>query len=116
MSTLDIPNDIADILSDYTRSKSNTNSFPKMTVRIYTCNRIVSAVCEEVKTSKIAICTKQINRICINKPTDAGVIISALQVVEPGFSVVVVAVPFVKAIISHIKSMRKMENELNFTK
>ena len=30
-------------------------------------------------------------RICIDETTDAGIVISALQVIEPGFSVVVVA-------------------------
>ena len=54
--------------------------------------------------------------ILTDKPADAGIVISALQVVEPGFSVVVVAVPFVEVIISHFKSLRKMENEPNFTK
>ena len=54
--------------------------------------------------------------ICIDESADAGIVISALQVVEPGFSVIVVAVPFVEVIISHFKSLRKMENEPNFTK
>ena len=54
--------------------------------------------------------------ISANPSPDAGIVISALQVVESGFSVVVVAVPFVEAIISHFKSLRKMENEPNFTK
>ena len=63
-----------------------------------------------------SVCAQKSRVICIDKSTDGGIVITALQVVEPGFSVVVVAVPFVKAIISHIKSMRKTENELNFTK
>ena len=54
--------------------------------------------------------------IRINESTDAGIVVTALQVVEPGFSVVVVAVSFVEVIISHFKSLRKMENEPNFTK
>ena len=83
MSTLYISNDIANILSYYTYSKANTNSFPKMTVRIYTCNRIVSAVCKKIKAGEIAICPKQINSICIDEPTDGGIVIPALEVIEP---------------------------------
>jgi hypothetical protein len=52
----------------------------------------------------------------IDEASGTGVVISALQVVEPGFSVVVVAVPFVEAIISRFKSFRKMENDPNFMK
>ena len=32
--------------------------------------------------------------ILTDKPADAGIVITALEVVEPGFSVVAVAVPF----------------------
>ena len=63
-----------------------------------------------------SVCAQKSRVICIDESTDGGIVITALQVVEPGFSVVVVAVPFVKAIISHFKSLRKTENELNFTK
>ena len=54
--------------------------------------------------------------IRIDEPADGGVVVTALQVVEPGLSVVVVAVLFGEVTISHFKSLRKMENEPNFTK
>ena len=54
--------------------------------------------------------------ICIDESADGRIVVTALQVVEPGLRVVVVAVPFVEVIISHFKSLRKTENEPNFTK
>ena len=77
-------------------------------------NGIVAAVCKHIMAQESL--TSASKGIRIDEPADAGIVVTALQVVEPGFSVVVVAVPFVKAIISHFKSLRKTENELNFTK
>ena len=77
-------------------------------------NRIIATVCKHIVAQEIL--TGGSKGVCVDETTDTGIVISALQVVEPGFSVVVVAVPFVEVIISHFKSLRKMENEPNFTK
>ena len=50
------------------------------------------------------------------KPHKQRIRVDDVEAVKAYFSVVVVAVPFVKVVISHFKSLRKMENEPNFTK
>ena len=60
--------------------------------------------------------TGRSERIRIDESADGGIIVTALQVVEPGFSVVNVAASFVKSIISHLKSLRKRKNKSNSTK
>ena len=81
---------------------------------ILTIHRVVATIGKHVITEKTL--PRASKGIRIDESADAGIVISALQVVEPGFSVVVVAVPFVEVIISHFKSLRKMENEPDFTK
>ena len=70
--------------------------------------------------SKHIVTHETLPRACegirIDESANGRIVVTALEVVEPGFSVVVVAVPFVEVIISHFKSLRKMENEPNFTK
>ena len=88
----------------------------QIATRITEIDRVIEAVSKEIVAQEAALHTTEHHIICINKPTDLGIVVTALQVVEPGLSVVVVAVPFVKVIISHFKSLRKTENELNFTK
>ena len=82
--------------------------------RIVAHNRIIITICEHIVSQEFL--TSRSKGIRIDETTDAGIVVTALQVVEPGFSVVVVTVPFVEVIISHFKSLRKMENEPNFTK
>ncbi len=60
--------------------------------------------------------TSRSKGIRIDESANGRIVVTALEIVEPGFSVVVVTVPFVEVIISHFKSLRKMENEPNFTK
>ena len=76
--------------------------------------RIIVTIYKHIVTQESLASTCEC--VSINEAAGAGIVISALQVVEPGFSVIVVAVPFVEVIISHFKSLRKMENEPNFTK
>ena len=75
---------------------------------------IVITICKHIVTQEAL--TSGCKGIRIDESAGAGVVVTALQVVESGFSVVVVAVPFVEAIISCFKSFRKMENDPNFTK
>ena len=84
------------------------------TFRIIMNGRYIIAVCKHIAANETKTCRGK--GVCIDESADAGIVVTALQVVEPGFSVVVVAVPFVEVIISHFKSLRKMENEPNFTK
>ena len=81
---------------------------------INTVYRGVCAIRKHIVTQEALPRTRE--RIRIDESADGGIVISALEVVEPGFSVVVVAASFVKVIISYFKSLRKMENEPNFTK
>ena len=62
-----------------------------MTIRIMINNWIVSAICKEIQTGKVAICTQQIDIICVNKPTNLRIIITAGYIVEFCLGVVVVA-------------------------
>ena len=81
---------------------------------INTVYRGVCAICKHIVPQEPL--TSGSEGIRIDESTDGGIVVTALQVVEPGFSVVVVAVLFVEVTISHFKSLRKMENEPNFTK
>ena len=90
------------------------NPATAFTASIYVCGGAVSTICKHIIANEIL--PRRGKGIRIDESASAWVVVSGLQVVEPGFSVVVVAVPFVEVIISHFKSLRKMENEPNFTK
>ena len=86
----------------------------QITARIGLIHRVIITIGKHIVAYKSLSSGRK--GVCIDESADAGIVVTALQVVEPGFSVVVVAVPFVEVIISHFKSLRKMENEPNFTK
>ena len=90
------------------------NSLWKISSIVIIDYRVVVTIRKHIVTQEIL--TRGGEGIRIDESADSGIVISALQVVEPGFSVVVVTVPFVEAIISHFKSLRKTENEPNVTK
>ena len=52
---------------------------------------VVQAVGEQIVARKSSACTNVRSGVSIDETADAGIVISALQVIEPGFSVVVVA-------------------------
>ena len=55
-------------------------------------NRITVTICEHIVTKETSSGT--CHAISIDESADAGIVITALEVVEPGFRVVAVAVPF----------------------
>ena len=67
-------------------NKSNT---PKMACRISTVYRIIATICKHIVTQEILSCRSK--GIRIDESAGTGIVVTALQVVEPGFSVVVVA-------------------------
>ena len=54
-----------------------------MTRRIIIIDRIIPAIRKHIVTQEALPCGCK--RICIDKPTNAGVVVTALEVVEPGF-------------------------------
>jgi hypothetical protein len=67
------------------------------TTRVISVNRIVQAICKHVVSNKSL--TSAGKGIRIDEPADAGIVISALEVVEPGFSGGAVAMLFFAGIL-----------------
>jgi hypothetical protein len=58
-----------------------------MTGRIKSHNRIIPTVSKQIVTGKIASCTKITNVVRVDESTPLGIVISALQIIEPGIFV-----------------------------
>ena len=62
----------------------------KGTAIVSVIDRVIQAIGKQVVARKGSACTDVGGGIRIDETADAGIVISALQVVEPGFSVVAV--------------------------
>ena len=88
---------INDINNTGTQRQNIENRIKCLSVRVFSGNRVVAAICKHIATQETLAGGCQF--IGVDESANAGIVVTALQVVEPGFSGIAVTVLILTGIL-----------------